>query len=460
MEHSMALILAAGEGTRMKSRKAKVLHEICGMSLLEWVHHSVKKAGIKKTVVVVGHKAEEVKEKMGDQVGYAFQKEQLGTGHAVMQAQDHINNNEGHILVLCGDTPLISSETISEAVNFHKTYNNSATIITAEFQEPDGYGRIVRDESGAVKKIVEHKDAKDDEKNIKEINSGMYCFNAKDLKTALAGLSNNNSQGEYYLTDTIEILLNGGKNVGAYKVGDNKEVLGINDRVQLAYASGIIKNKILENIMRNGATIIDPTSTYIDWGAKVGADTVIYPSTFIRGKTQIGENCTIGPGTTIEDCKIACGARIINSVVCKSIVDENTNIGPFAYIRPGSHIGREVKIGDFVEIKKSKIGDGTKISHLTYVGDAEIGKNVNLGCGVVVVNYDGQKKNKTVVGDNSFVGCNVNLISPVEVGDNAYVAAGSTITDSVPENSLAIARERQIIKADWVTKRGTPKKGK
>jgi len=450
----MAVILAAGEGKRMKSKKAKVVHEILGIPLVEWVYRSVKNAGIDDVVVVVGHKAEQVKEKMGDKVLYAFQEKQMGTGHALMQAQEYLNDKDGYVVVLYGDTPLISSQTISNTINYHKESANSATIITAELDNPDGYGRIVRSGDGSVKKIVEHKDASSDERNIKEINSGIYCFNIKDLTKALNELDNNNSQGEYYLTDTIEILINKGKKVGAIKVRDNNEILGINDRVQLAEAGRIIRDRIIRRHMENGVTIIDPDSTYIDEDVEIGIDTVIYPSTIIEGKTKIGEDCIIGPGSRLVSAQISDRVEIKNSVVLESSIDDDTKVGPFAYIRPGSTIGKKVKIGDFVEVKKSVIGDKTKISHLTYVGDAEIGKNVNLGCGVVVVNYDGQKKNKTIVGDNAFVGCNVNLISPVEVKSNAYVAAGSTITDEVPENSLAIARSRQVIKEDWVVKRG------
>jgi bifunctional UDP-N-acetylglucosamine pyrophosphorylase/glucosamine-1-phosphate N-acetyltransferase len=288
----------------------------------------------------------------------------------------------------------------------------------------------------------------------------MYCFNINDLREALGELDNNNSQGEYYLTDTIEILLNKGKNVRAIKIKDSNEILGINDRIQLAKAGEIIRNRILQRFMENGVTIIDPASTFIDQEAEIGIDTVIYPSTIIEGRTKIGEDCVIGPGSRIVSCEIADGVEVKNSVVLESSIDSGTKVGPFAYIRPGSKIGKNVKIGDFVEVKKSIIGDKTKISHLTYVGDAEIGKGVNLGCGVVVVNYDGKKKNKTAVGDNCFVGCNVNLISPVEIKDNAYIAAGSTITDLVPENALAIARNRQVIKENWVVKKGILNKDK
>lgn len=458
MAHLMAVILAAGEGKRMKSKKSKVLHKVCGMTLIDWVYNSVKNAGVNETVVVVGHKAEDVKESMGDKVLYAHQDKQLGTGHAVMQAKEYFSGKEGQVLVLCGDTPLITSETVSKTFEIHSRNNNSATIITAELENPSGYGRIVRDENNNVMKIVEDRDATEVEKEIREINSGMYCFNIKDLESALGELDNNNSQGEYYLTDTIEILIKKGLKVGAVKVDDSSEILGINDRIQLSKANEIMRKRILSNHMKNGVTIIDPSNTYIDADVSIGMDTVIYPGSMIEGRTEIGEDCIIGPSSRIVGSKISKGVEVKNSVVMESSVDEGTCIGPFAYLRPGSVIGKKVKIGDFVEVKKSVIGDGTKISHLTYVGDAEIGSNVNLGCGVVVVNYDGKKKHKTKIGDNCFVGCNVNLVSPVEVKDNAYVAAGSTITEEVPENSLAIARARQVVKEDWVIKKGVLRK--
>lgn len=454
MEHLMAVVLAAGEGKRMKSKNSKVVHEIYGKALIEWVYNSVKKAGIDECVAIVGHRADQVKECLGNNVQYAVQDKQLGTGHAVMQAEANLKGKEGYVFVLCGDTPLVTSETISNTIKFHKQNGNSATVITAVLNDAGGYGRIVRNNDGNVSKIVEHKDASDSEREIKEVNSGMYCFTINDLMQSLKELNNNNSQGEYYLTDTIEILINKGMKVGALVVEDENEILGINDRVQLAQASEILKGRILNRFMASGVTIIDSGNTYIDEEANIGIDTIIYPGTIISGKTTIGEDCIIGPNSRIVDSKIANGVEVNNSVILESSVGDKTHVGPFAYIRPGSKVGKKVKVGDFVEVKKSVIGDNTKISHLTYIGDAEIGKNVNLGCGVVVVNYDGKKKHKTVVGDNSFIGCNVNLVSPVEVKKNAYVAAGSTITDEVPENSLAIARCRQEIKKNWVVKKG------
>jgi len=450
----MAVILAAGEGKRMKSNKAKVLHKICGKTFIERVYESVKGAGIDETILVVGHKADQVQEHMKDSVSYVKQDVQLGTGHAVMQAEKYFENKKGCVIVLCGDAPLITSKTISDAIEFHKNNGYSATVITAEMEDPTGYGRIVRSADGNVVKIVEHRDANEQERKIKEINSGLYVFNIENLVEALKMLDNNNDQGEYYLTDTIEILIKKGLKVGAVRAGDSSEVLGINDRVQLAKASEILRKKILQNLMLNGVTIIDPASTYIDEDVQIGIDTVVYPGTIIEGKTVIGENCTIGPNARIVSARIGNNVEINSSVILESIVDDNTHVGPFAYIRPESKIGKNVKIGDFVEVKKSVIGDGTKASHLTYIGDAEVGCNVNFGCGTVIVNYDGKKKHKTIIGDNAFIGCNSNLVSPVEIKKNAYIAAGSTITEEVPENSLAIARARQVVKENYVKEKG------
>lgn len=458
MNHIMAVLLAAGEGKRMKSKQSKVMHRLSGRPLVEWVLKAVEEAGCKEHVVVVGHKAEQVKEYLGEKVCYARQEQQLGTGHAVMQAKEYLEGKDGHVIVLCGDTPLITSDTLTRAIAYHQQSGNAATVITAELDDPTGYGRIVRDTAGNVVRIVEHKDANDSEKNIREINSGMYCFRISHLLDALHDLRNDNSQGEYYLTDTLEILISKGSRVGAVQVGDASEILGINDRVQLAQAGEILRKRINERTMRSGVTLIDPASTYIDADVRVGMDTVLYPGTVLEGKTVIGEDCVIGPNTRLVSTVVGNGVEVAHSVVLESSVDDDTHVGPFAYIRPGSAIGKNVKIGDFVEVKKSVIGDDTKVSHLTYIGDAEIGRNVNLGCGVVVVNYDGKTKHKTVVGDNCFVGCNSNLVAPVEVKPNAYIAAGSTITEEVPEYALAIARERQVIKEDWVTKKGMARK--
>lgn len=457
MKGTTALILAAGEGKRMKSRNSKVINKLCGKTMIEWVYTAAKDAGIDDCILVVGHRADQVKEVMGDRVAYVMQEKQLGTGHAVMQARSLLEDREGCVVAMCGDVPLVTPNTINGLIKCHIENGNSATVVTACPDNPSGYGRIIRDEKGEVSRIVEERDASEGEKKITEVNAGMYCFNIKDVLKGLDCLSNDNSQGEYYITDLVAILRNMGVKVGTMRMDDWREMLGVNDRVQLYETSNILRHRILNKLMKSGVTIIDPASTHIEDTVEIGIDTVIYPGTIIEGKSAIGENCTIGPNTRIVNSVIGNSTEVQSSVVLQSSIGEGAHIGPFAYIRPESNIGNNVKVGAFVEVKNSRIDDGTKVAHLTYVGDAEIGRNVNVGCGVVFVNYDGRRKSRTVVGDNAFIGSNVNLVAPVTVGDNAFIAAGSTITDEVPAKSLAIARERQTVKEGWVTKKGLEK---
>ena len=449
----LSVILAAGEGKRMNSKRSKVLHEISGKSLLGWVTSSVKAAGVDEMVVVVGNRSEQVKSAMGEGFKYANQESQLGTGHAVMQAREWLEGRSGTVLILCGDTPLVSEKTIKDALDFHTKNTNTATVITTSLDEPFGYGRIIRDERGNLRGIVEQKDATTAQKQIKEINSGMYCFDIQALLESLDKLTNENSQNEYYLTDTLEILSNKGLKVSPFMIDEKDEILGVNDRMQLATAQRLMNERIIKNHLSNGVSFISPETTFIDADVTIGMDTIIYPQVILQGKTAIGEDCVIGSGSKVVDSKLDNGVYFDNSCIHESVVGKNTKVGPFAYIRPGSQIGKNVKIGDFVEIKKASIGDNTKVSHLTYVGDAVVENDVNIGCGVVVVNYDGQTKHKTHVKENSFVGCNVNLISPVVVEKGAYIAAGTTVTENVPENGLAIGRSRQTVKENWVKKR-------
>lgn len=436
----------------MKSGTSKVLHEIFHKPLVYYPIEAARYAGAQEVCLVVGHKSEEVMETFGDTVKYALQAERLGTGHAVMQAMDFIGD-DGEILVLYGDTPLITAQTIEKMLAFHRKKKNAVTVLSALVDDPTGYGRIVRDESKHFVKIVEQKDATDEEKRITEINGGMYVFEAKHLKSALSKITNNNKQQEYYLTDTIEILLHEGHNVDAIAIMNPDDILGVNSREQLAQATAIMKQRINRKHMDNGVTLIDPHHTYIDPEVEIGQDTVIEPGCIIEGNTSIGENCIIGYNTKIRNCKVGNSVAIESSMLIDSQIDEGCHIGPFAYIRPNSHIGAKVKIGDFVEIKNATIGEGTKVSHLTYIGDADVGRDVNFGCGTVVVNYDGEKKHRTIIKDHAFIGCNTNLVSPVVIEENVYTAAGSTITQDVPKNSLAIARARQEIKPEWVTKK-------
>lgn len=448
-----SVILAAGMGTRMKSKMPKVLHKVCGKPLSKWVIDASKAAGADKVCAVVGHKAETVKEVLGDVCEFALQAEQKGTGHAVMQAMDVIKNSKGEVVILNGDTPLITAETINKAIEYHKNNGNQATVITAILDDATGYGRIVRDNDGSVLKIVEQKDASEEEKKINEVNSGMYVFDAQSLVYALDKITPNNAQGEYYLTDTLEILLSAGKKIGGYAISDNDEIRGINDRVQLNEAEKIMQKRINEYHMKNGVTMRNPESVYIEDGVEIGNDTEICQNVTIKSGTKIGSDCVIGSGSMLDRAVIHDGVDVLSSVILESEVDEGTHVGPFAYIRPNCHVGKEVKVGDFVELKNSNIDDGTKISHLTYIGDSDVGKRVNFGCGTVTCNYDGKKKYRTTIGDDCFVGCNTNFVSPINVGDGVYIAAGSTITEDIPENSLSIARARQVNKEGWKDKR-------
>ena len=448
-----SVILAAGMGTRMKSKMPKVLHKVCGKPLSKWVIDASEAAGADKVCAVVGHKAETVKEVLGDVCEFALQAEQKGTGHAVMQAIDVIKNSKGEVVILNGDTPLITAETINKAIEYHKNNGNQATVITAILDDATGYGRIVRDNDGSVLKIVEQKDASEEEKKINEVNSGMYVFDAQSLVYALDKITPNNAQGEYYLTDTLEILLSAGKKIGGYAISDNDEIRGINDRVQFNEAENIMQKRINEYHMRNGVTMRNPESVYIEDGVEIGNDTEICQNVTIKSGTKIGSDCVIGSGSMLDRAVIHDGVDVLSSVILESEVDEGTHVGPFAYIRPNCHVGKEVKVGDFVELKNSNIDDGTKISHLTYIGDSDVGKRVNFGCGTVTCNYDGKKKYRTTIGDDCFVGCNTNFVSPINVGDGVYIAAGSTITEDIPENSLSIARARQVNKEGWKDKR-------
>ncbi|MDF4200582.1 bifunctional UDP-N-acetylglucosamine diphosphorylase/glucosamine-1-phosphate N-acetyltransferase GlmU [Bacillus subtilis] len=450
MDKRFAVVLAAGQGTRMKSKLYKVLHPVCGKPMVEHVVDEALKLSLSKLVTIVGHGAEEVKKQLGDKSEYALQAEQLGTAHAVKQAQPFLADDKGVTIVICGDTPLLTAETMEQMLKEHTQREAKATILTAVAEDPTGYGRIIRSENGAVQKIVEHKDASEEERLVTEINTGTYCFDNEALFRAIDQVSNDNAQGEYYLPDVIEILKNEGETVAAYQTGNFQETLGVNDRVALSQAEQFMKERINKRHMQNGVTLIDPMNTYISPDAVIGSDTVIYPGTVIKGEVQIGEDTIIGPHTEIMNSAIGSRTVIKQSVVNHSKVGNDVNIGPFAHIRPDSVIGNEVKIGNFVEIKKAQFGDRSKASHLSYVGDAEVGTDVNLGCGSITVNYDGKNKYLTKIEDGAFIGCNSNLVAPVTVGEGAYVAAGSTVTEDVPGKALAIARARQVNKDDYV----------
>ena len=452
-----AVILAAGEGKRMKSDTPKVLHKVCGKEMVNQVIDTIRKSGIDNINVVIGKEAEKVRiATCSRNVKYSLQEKQLGTGHALMCCSEFLKDREGTVVVFTGDAPLISEDSIKGLVNFHNQGGYKATILTSTVTCAEGYGRVIRKENGEVSKIVEHKDCNSQELMVKEINSGMYCFDIETLLLSLDKLNNYNSQGEYYLTDVIGILVEHGHKIGALPI-PFEETMGVNSRVQLSEAERVLRKRINEKHMVNGVTLIDPNTTYIDVDVEISRDTIIYPGNVIQGNTKIGEKCVLYPNSRISNSEIEKDVTIQSSVILDSKVGEGTTVGPFAYIRPESVIGKSARIGDFVEIKKSIIGDHTKVSHLTYIGDAEIGSNCNFGCGTVVVNYDGKSKCKTIVGDNAFIGCNTNLISPVTVHEDTYIAAGSTITDEVPAGALAIARAKQINKEGWVYKRNLRK---
>ncbi|WP_289709787.1 bifunctional UDP-N-acetylglucosamine diphosphorylase/glucosamine-1-phosphate N-acetyltransferase GlmU [Macrococcoides canis] len=447
-----AVILAAGKGTRMKSKLHKVLHPVCGKPMVQHVIDNIKKADVTEIVTIVGYGAEDVKAALQDQSLFSMQSEQLGTAHAVQMAAEHLEGKQGTTIVICGDTPLISEETIAGFIAHHETTGAKATILSAKTNTPFGYGRIIRDTHGAVERIVEEKDASIEEKLVNEVSSGTFCFDNALLFELLGQVDNNNAQGEYYLPDVIKLLRQRNELVEAYITEDFSETLGINDRYNLSIAEQTLRLRINKQHMMNGVTIIDPLTTYIESDVVIGSDTVIEPNVMLKGDTQIGNDVIVTSGSTIADSKIANGVTVKHSVIAESEVGEHTTIGPFAQLRPGSILGTDVKIGNFVEIKKAKLDDEAKVSHLSYIGDAEIGARTNIGCGAITVNYDGKNKFKTIVGKDAFIGCNSNLVAPVTIGDASFIAAGSTITDDVPEKSLALGRARQTTKDGYYNK--------
>ncbi len=415
-QDTIAIVMAAGKGTRMKSKKSKLVHKIYGKEIIRRSIENVRRAGIEQIITVVGYQKEQIEEVLGDRVMYAVQEEQLGTGHAVMQASKLLEGKKGKVLVLNGDHPIMRPETLKKLVEASNQRGESATILTMVHDNILPYGKIIHDIEGKIKEIIEHKDCTLEQQQIKEVNLGMYCFDIEELLKALKELNNDNVQNEYYLTDVIKIMYDKGLKTGSIVVSDNAEVLGINDRMDLQVLTKALQLRINTEHMKNGVTIEDINNTYIYDDVEIGIDTVIHPNTTIKSGVVIGEDCEIGPN---------------------------------AYIREGCRLSDKVKIGSFVEVKKAIIGEGTKVPHLSYMGDCEIGSKTNIGCGTITCNYDGFNKSKTIIGDSAFIGSNTNLVAPVTLGKNTFVAAGSTITDDVPNDSLAIARQRQINKEGW-----------
>ncbi len=446
-----SIILAAGQGKRMNSNIPKVLHKLFDKSLIDCVLSSLDLAGIQEKIIIIGAYKEKVLEALkGKNLIFAEQTERLGTGHAVKCAKEYIKDDENY-LIINGDMPLISSDTILEFIEYYEQGNFGACIAAASLDNPFGYGRIILKDNTLFSKIVEEKDATDLEKQVKDVNVGVYLFKGNLLKKSLDKLTNNNNQGEYYLTDTLEIIQNLGENIGVYHIKDNNEAVNVNSRHELAQTTKIYLSKNLDKHLLNGVTIINTDNTYIGFDVVIGKDSIIYPGAIIEGHTIIGENCVIGPNSHIINSEIKNNTKIENSKIVDSIINENCSIGPFAHIRPNNNIGKNSKIGAYVEVKNSTFGEGTKASHLLYVGDSNIGNNVEFGCGVMTVNCDiNFNKHQTVIKDNAFIGCNSALVAPVTIEENAVVAAGSTITEDVPKNTLAIARQKQLNKNNYI----------
>ena len=457
MNDKTALILAAGKGTRMKSDLPKVLHKINGLSLVGHVIEAVRAAGVDNIFVVVGHGSELVEQeikKYGCKI--IEQKEQLGTGHAVMTAAGYLPDR-GELLLVCGDSPLIRAATLDNLMDMHRRNNAKITLLTANVNNPFGYGRIVRDSSGKITKILEEKDASPEEKKISEVNSGTYCFDLENLKATITSINSNNAQNEYYLTDVIPLTINRHGDIASWKLEDPEEMSGINDRIQMAAAGNVLRKRKLEELMLSGVTIVDPALTFIDKDVNIGKDSIIYPNVYLEKASRIGDNCIIRGNTRIHGCSIGNGCTVESSVLLDATIGDGCNIGPFAYIRPGSILSDNVKIGDFVEVKNSRVGAGSKIPHLSYVGDAVIGEKVNIGAGTITCNYDGTHKYKTEIGNGAFIGSNTSLVAPVKVDEGGYVGAGSVITKNVPAGALAVTRAQQKNIENFLARKSTKK---
>lgn len=443
------IVLAAGKGTRMKSALPKVLHEVGGKPMVQLVVDTVKRANVGKIVTVVGNGAQQVEEVLKGTSDFVVQKEQLGTGHAIKMAAPLLADKKGMTLIASGDAPMFTTTTYEELYNYHEQSNNAVTVLTAKAPDPTGYGRIIRDEQGNVLRIVEQKDADDDEKKVDEINTGVYVFDNQLLFESLQHVNNDNAQGEYYLPDTLEILREAGHTVGAFQISDFGESMGVNDRVALSKANQIMRQRINEMHMRAGVTLVDPTNTYIDVDVEIGNDTVIEPNVYLKGNTKIGKNVVLTSGTKIVDSIVADGAQIDSSHLEEAEVRENATVGPYAHLRPAAYLDREAHAGNFVEVKKATLGVRSKMGHLSYLGDATVGEDVNIGAGSVFVNYDGKNKWHSNVGDRAFIGSGSKIISPVEIDAEAFVAAGSVITDDIPMHAMGIGRARQTVKEDF-----------
>jgi len=455
------VILAAGLGTRMKSDLAKALHPLAGRPLVQYVLEAAAGVGPEKIVLVLGHQADKVRSAVGAfSLEIVLQAEQLGTGHAVQQAMETISKGTGPIIILCADTPLIAAKTLKDLIELHQKSRAAMTFITTTLDEPFGYGRVVRGKTG-VMRVVEEKDATAAQRKIREVNAGIYCFDRKFLLSSLALLGKNNAQKEYYLPDTIELAKRKKLRVSAFLCEDQHEVMGVNSRYDLSRAEAVVKRRINRKWMLEGVTMLDPETIFVGNEVLLGRDVVLYPNVRIEGRTRIGEACVIYPGSRIVNSVIADNVTVKDcSVIEESDIAVGAVVGPFAHLRPGSVIGARAKIGNFVEVKKSTIGDGSKASHLSYIGDATVGRDVNIGAGVIVCNYDGYAKHPTVIEDNVFLGSDSQLVAPVKIGRGALIAAGSTITRDVPADALAISRVPQDSREGFASRRRRMKQRK
>jgi bifunctional UDP-N-acetylglucosamine pyrophosphorylase/glucosamine-1-phosphate N-acetyltransferase len=450
------VVLAAGEGTRMKSRTSKVLHELCGRTMLGHVLAAAGELEPERTVVVVGHRREQVVAYLSEHAPAAepvVQERQGGTGHAVRMALEQTGELRGTVVVTNGDHPLLRGETLAELVRTHEDEGNAVTVLTTEMPDATGYGRMIREADGSVSAIVEHKDATEAQRAIREINVGMYAFDGKLLADALQRVTTDNAKGEEYLTDVVGILRGDGHRAGAHLAADWVETQGVNDKVQLAQARRQLNDRILEAHMRAGVTVIDPASTWIDVGVTLDADAVVHPGTQLHGRTHVAEGAEVGPGCTLTDTTVGAGARVINSVCESAEIGPEASVGPYAFLRVGTRLARKAKAGAHVELKKAEVGEGAKVPHLTYVGDATIGAGANVGAGTIFANYDGVDKHHTTIGEHAFVGSNTVLIAPVTIEDGSVTAAGSAITKDVPPGAIAVARGRQRTIEGWVERR-------
>jgi bifunctional UDP-N-acetylglucosamine pyrophosphorylase/glucosamine-1-phosphate N-acetyltransferase len=452
------IILAAGLGTRMKSATVKVLHRAAGRPIIEYVLDLAADVSDQPPVVVVGHQREAVQKAIGNRARFVMQEQQLGTGHAVLQAAAILEDagaKDRRVLILSGDVPLTRPETLRKLIEEHERAGNALTLLTMKLDNPGMYGRIVRDRTtGAVVKIVEAKDASSEEKKIDEVNAGIYVFNGEELFGRLRNLSANNAQGEYYLTDLLAVLRSAGRRVGAMVVDDPVEALGVNSRSELATVESVIQRRVVDNLMADGVTFRNPSTVVIDSTVTIGADTVVYPFVTLEGMTSIGEGCVIEPGVHLHNVRVGDDVHVKTGTVAEdAVIEAEATVGPYAHLRPGTHLGRRVKVGNFVETKKAVFGEGAKASHLSYIGDAEIGADVNIGAGTITCNYDGVRKHKTVLEDGVFIGSDSQLVAPVRIGRGAYVGAGSTITKDVPPDALALSRTPQTIIEGWAVRR-------